>query len=209
MKKLVSIVAATALSVLSLGASSDYTVDYDADYDPTVPKGAQDIVITFSHDLVSFERGRWLFVNEKSVEQACLALTMAQLLRNSDPMMNGGNEHVNVTIFMRNDGVKLADPELVATISKRQELGKVPGCVAPWYPEPITLEHHLQDFLNWPGGHNNLVNCPICWCAYRDFEFPAQYAECESEYSEAGADGVFNPAAIPQLFLGAEKVIDF
>jgi len=190
-------------ALVPFGASSDYSLDQ---IDSAIRMiDAQDIVITFSRDLGDLSRnGKLRNLEESSVEQACLALTLAQMLRN--PMMNGGNESVNVSVFLRNDGVKLADTALVETISEAQSNDALPGCVAPGYEYPITLAQHLANFLASVGGDNDLVNCPICWCAYKGF---ADGGACAEDYYTRGYPGVLNPAAVPPLFLGAEKVIDF
>ena len=191
------------LSFISFGASSDYRVDEGA----ILTSEAQDVVIAFSQDLGDLHKNGRLkrhSLQESSVEQACLALTLAQMLRN--PGMNGGNDDVNISLFLRNDGVKLADTALVKAISDAQSYNSVPACVVPWYKYPITLENHLADFLDSPGSDNDLVNCPICWCAYKGFTDPDA---CGEDYGDQGYPGVLDPAAIPALFLGAEKVIDF
>ena len=187
----------------SVQANADYSVDRGA----IQMDSPQDIVITFSQDLGELRaKAKVRHLDTASVEQACLALTLAQMLRN--PAMNGDNDEVNVTLFLRNDGVKLADTELVDAISRLQERGKAPGCIAPWYPYPITLEQHLTDFLSGPlGDTNDLVNCPICWCAYKGFTDPN---ECRTDYyADPPYPGVLDPTAVPPLFLGADKVVDF
>lgn len=192
------------LSFISFGASSDYLVDQGV----IRTSDAQDVVITFSQNLGELHKNGKLrkhSLQESSVEQACLALTLAQMLRN--PSMNGGNSDVNVSLFLRNDGVKLADTALVNAISDAQSNNRVPACVVPWYGYPITLAKQLADFLDSPGSNNDLVNCPICWCAYKGFTDPDACGE--DYYGEPGYPGVLDPAAIPALFLGAEKVIDF
>ena len=202
MKTLSTVLMTVLLSLITGAANADYNVDQGA----ILKEGPQDVVITFSQDLGELRKnGKVSHLDESSVEQACLALTLAQMLRN--PMMNGGNEDVNVSVFLRNDGVKLADTELVSAISEAQERNKAPGCIVPWYGYPITLTQHLADFLAGPGGNNDLVNCPICWCAYKGFTDPV---ECSSDYTaEPPYPGVLNPAAVPPLFLGADKVVDF
>ena len=193
------------LSFISFGAISDYSLDQGV-----IGAGdAQDVVITFSQDLGELHKNGKLHkpsLQESSVEQACLALTLARMLRN--PEMNGGNDEVNVSLFLRNDGVKLADTVLVNAISDAQSNNTVPACVTPFDTSPITLAKHLTDFLTEPEGNNNdLVNCPICWCAYKGFIDPN---ECGADYySDPAYPGVLDPAAVPALFLGAEKVIDF
>jgi hypothetical protein len=169
------------------------TADYQLDYGNLHVQQPQDIVIVFSQDLEASEAG---------VEQACLALTLAQMLR--DPAMNGGNKRVNVTMFVRNQGVKLADPEVLADISS----DPANDCVNPWGPRSI--EEQFADFLGGEPGDNfygnpDFVNCPLCWCAYVE----ADFAQCFVDYFAEGYPGVLNPEAISPLFLGAEKVIDF
>lgn len=107
MKSLRNTAGAIFLSAIAVGVNADFTIDQGAirDWRP------QDIVITFGRDF-----GDAPFY--ENVDQACLALTLAQFLRN--PQLNGGNRFVNVSIFVRNEGVKLADPEVVAAISAWQ-----------------------------------------------------------------------------------------
>ena len=83
-----TIAIAATLYTLSFAALSDYTIDRGAirDWRP------QDVVITFGQDPTTH------------TEQACLVLTMGQLLRQSNPLDN-------VTLFVRNDGVALANAE--------------------------------------------------------------------------------------------------
>lgn len=109
-------------------------------------------------------------------EVACLALTIGQFIRASSPK-------VNVTLFLKNDGVGLAD---AATVSSVPDLCQTPQGA-------VSLEDNLDEFID--GNNNNLVNCPICWGA----RFGMQAPDC----------GILDSNAIPPLLLGADKVIDF
>lgn len=200
---------ATLMSTLLLLVPVSSVADYDTEDSAIRSEDPQDIVITFNQDLGDLKKnGRLNRVDSSSVARACLALTLAQLLRNEK--MNGGNDSVDVAVFVRNDGVKLADPDLVYAISNWQERGKYWQERACKTPDPnvpgemmlVRLDEHLDAFLNGnPDGNPDLVNCPICWCEYRpETCMPGGYS---------GYPGVLDPTAIPALFLGSEKVIDF
>jgi hypothetical protein len=191
MKSLRNTAGAIFLSAITVAVNADFAIDRGAirDWRP------QDIVITFGRDFGDRQP-------YKNVEEACLALTLAQFLRN--PILNGGNDYVNVSVFVRNQGVKLADPEVVKKISDWQE--KKPAerkCATPL--GLITLEENLEGFLAG-GSDQDFVNCPICWCAYKQF---TDQEECVTNYVVEGYPGVLKQEAIPMLLLGADKVIDF
>ena len=160
MKSFQTLVSAVIVSVVSLSVSADYTVDKGN----TRTKTPQDIVVTLGEDPVM------------NPEVACLALTMGQFLRSS-------SKKVNVTLFLRNDGVKLADNATLESVSE--------ACMTPG--GAVSLKENLMAFI--AGNDNNLVNCPICWGA----RFGSQPPDF----------GVNDTNAIPALFLGADKIIDF
>ncbi|TNF91423.1 MAG: hypothetical protein EP297_15960 [Gammaproteobacteria bacterium] len=160
MKLVQAIVSTIILVITSFNVSADYTVDKG----PIRVRSPQDIVLTLSEDPTM------------KPEVACLALTMGQFIRDSSPK-------VNVTLFLKNDGVGLAD---AATVSSVTDL-----CQTPYGAR--TLEENLRAFIM--ENDNNLVNCPICWGARFGMQTP--------DYGIREAD------AIPQLLLGADKVIDF
>ena len=147
-------------------ASASFTVsaDYTVDKGNTRINSPQDIVLTLSTNPL------------EDPEVACLALTMGQFLRSS-------SKKVNVTLFLKNDGVALADGDTVSLVTD--------DCQTP--DGPVSLQENLEGFL--ADNNNNLVNCPICWGARFGMQLP--------DY------GVLDAAAIPPLLLGADKVIDF
>ena len=160
MRKLLAIIIGLFLVITSVTAIADYTVDMGR----IRAKTAQDIVLTLSEDPTM------------KPEVACLVLTMGQFLRASSPK-------VNVTVFLKNDGVKLADSATIGTVPDM--------CQTPQGALP--LEANLKAFID--DNHNNLVNCPICWGARFGVQIP--------DY------GILDSDAIPLLLLGADKVIDF
>ena len=176
MKTLQTVIAATLL-IMSFSVYADYTIDKGA-----IRKWrAQDVVITLGQDPV------------QNTEVACLALTLGQFLR-------GAGEKVNVTLFLRNDGVSLADSTTVNAVT---ELCQVPNPNEdPEVPGDemmeIPLWMNLEAFL--AGNQNNLVNCPICWIAR---VASGIIGDPDHDY------GVMDPNVIPELLLGADKVIDF
>jgi hypothetical protein len=86
-------VSAVILSIAPLSVSADYTVD-KGNIRTNTPR---DIVLTLGED------------PETNPEVACLALTMGQSLRAS-------SKKVNVTLFIRNDGVKLASDTVLDSV---------------------------------------------------------------------------------------------
>jgi len=154
------ILSIVTLSLASFTVSADYTVDKGN----IRAKTPQDIVLTLSEDPVM------------NPEVACLTLTMGQFLRSS-------SKKVNVTLFLRNDGVNLASEAVLDSVSE--------ACMTPG--GAVSLKENLMGFL--AGNPNNMVNCPIFW--------GARYGMQEPDY------GVNNTNAIPPLFLGADKIIDF
>jgi hypothetical protein len=161
MRKSLAIIIGLFLALTSLTAIADYTVDMGR----IRAKTAQDIVLTLSEDPTM------------KPEVACLVLTMGQFLRASSPK-------VNVTVFLKNDGVKLADSATIGTVPDMCQISP---------DEFKTLEENLEAFID--GNDNNLVNCPICWGARFGVQIP--------DY------GILDSNAIPPLLLGADKVIDF
>jgi hypothetical protein len=161
MRTIFVIVSAVIFAGTAINANADYTVDKG----PIRVKSPQDIVLTLSEDPTM------------KPEVACLVLTLGQFLRASSPK-------VNVTIFLKNDGVGLADK---ATVTSVPDLCQTPQ-------GPVTLEENLNAFL--ADNEKNLVNCPICWGARFGSEQQPDY-------------GVLETTAIPPLLLGADKVIDF
>ncbi|TNG03553.1 MAG: hypothetical protein EP297_00290 [Gammaproteobacteria bacterium] len=127
MRLVQTIASAVVFTVTSLNASADYTIDKG----PIRVNSPHDVVLTLSEDPA---------VNP---EVACLALTMGQFLRTSSPK-------VNVTLFLKNNGVGLAD---AATVSSVPDLCQTPQGA-------VSLENNLKAFI--AGNNNNLVNCPIC-----------------------------------------------
>jgi hypothetical protein len=147
-------------TVTSFSVSADYTVDKG----PIRVKSPHDIVLTLSDDPAM------------NPEVACLALTMGQFLRSSSPK-------VNVTLFLKNDGVKLASDMTLDSVAE--------ACMTP--SGAVSLKENLIAFI--AENPNNLVNCPICW--------GARFGMQEPDY------GILDSNAIPPLLLGADKVIDF
>ena len=160
MRAINSIATAVIVAITSLSVSADYTVDKG----PIRVKSPQDILLTLSEDPAM------------NPEVACLVLTLGQFLRSSGPK-------VNVTLFLKNDGVGLAD---AATVSSVPDLCQTPQGA-------VSLEDNLKAFM--AGNDRNLVNCPICWGARFGMQAP--------DY------GVLDSSAIPTLLLSADKVIDF
>jgi hypothetical protein len=215
MKTVQLIVSATFFTFSSFSA----VADYDRDQGAIFSTDTQDIVISYSgdlqaeallrecgttnkgnsdnhHSVVSITKrhnGLDLQALENNVEQACLALTLGQLLKTA-------NTNANVTLFIRNDGVALANREVVQAIADLQDRGIVSKCQTT--TGAYSLQENLEAFL--ADESRNLVNCPLCWCARfaPGFDFPA----CLGGYD---GYGVLDPTAIAPLFLGAEKVIDF
>lgn len=224
MKAVQLLVSTVILTITSFSAVADYSLDPNG----VINVGdAQDIVITYSGDLQAealLHGGRKthkgydndyddddtgfgkvakrhkrldLPALEENVEQACLALTLGQFLKagNYDP-----NTPANVTLFVRNDGVALANREVVQVISGLQNKGKVSKCQTT--AGAFSLQENLEAFI--AGDDKNLVNCPLCWCPR--FAPGVDFPTCIGSYD---GYGVLDPNAIPPLFLGAEKVIDF
>lgn len=192
MKTLQTIVTATLL-MMTFSVYADYTIDRGA----IRTWKQQDVVITVSQDLTDTEN------LEEAVEATCLALTLGQFLR--DHNLNNGNRKVNVTIFLRNDGVSLADKSAV------QGAGNctVPNPNFPFASaDPfieIPLEMNLMGFI--AGNDNNLVNCPLCWIARHCTEWSVSGSCIAWEKPDYG--GSLDNNAIPEVLLGADKVIDF
>ena len=155
-----TIVCSIIFAITSFNINADYTVDKGN----TRANTPQDIVLTLGEDPVL------------NPEVACLALTLGQFLRSS-------SKKVNVTLFLKNDGVKLANE---ATLDSVGEACMTPGGA-------VSLKENLIAFI--AGNPNNMVNCPICWGA-RFGMLPPDY-------------GILDSSAIPPLLLGADKVIDF
>ena len=160
MRAIQTIASAVIFTIISLNASADCTVDKGN----TRTKTPQDIVLTLGEDPVM------------NPEVACLALTLGQFLRSS-------SKKVNVTLFLRNDGVKLANEAELDSVSE--------ACMTP--AGVVSLKENLIAFI--AGNPNNMVNCPICW--------GARFGMQEPDF------GVNDANAIPPLLLGADKVIDF
>jgi hypothetical protein len=172
MKVTHAIAISIIFAVTSFGVNADYTLDKGT----IRVKSPQDIVITISKNPATH------------VEETCLALTMAQILRQS-------GSKVNVTVFLRNDGVFLADEQSVTQVT---EACAVPDPDNPGMAKLISLQENLVAFVN--DNPNNLVNCPLCWGARVQNGY---ITDPVPDY------GVLASEAVPPLLLGADKVIDF
>jgi hypothetical protein len=155
-----AIASVSIIMLTSFNVCADYTVDKG----PIHANSPQDIVLTLSQDPTM------------KPEVACLALTFGQFLRTS-------SKKVNVTLFLKNDGVGLADAATVSSVTE--------PCQTP--QGAVTLEDNLKAFL--AGNNNNMVNCPLCWGARFGVQAPAY--------------GILDSSAITPLFLNAEKILDF
>lgn len=184
MKTLQAIVAATLL-MMTLSVYADYTIDKGA----IRMKKAQDIVIVLSQHPAD------------NVESTCLALTLGQFLR-------GAGKKVNVTLFLRNDGVFLADDQVLGDDGDYDNPPQY-VCHTPWGPR--SLRKNLVAFLN--ENPDNMVNCPLCWFArYCEESDPilgcTAWKEPDYGYPKDPED-FQDQTVIPKLLLGADKVIDF
>lgn len=188
MKSITSVLIIFAFSLTAFSASADWTLDTG----PINQRKSQDIVITLDESLSTVDEAGNTEPSLENIEEICLAITMARMLQ---------DDH-NVTLFVRNDGVYLADKVVVEGVSELQGPGTM--CVTP-SGEFETLQTHLEAFLD--GNNDNLVNCPICWCARRMMTPTV----CWGDYYD-GFDkyyGVLNSNAVREVISGAEKVIDF
>ena len=114
MRVVYTVLSAVIFAITSFGVSADYTVEKG-----NIRAGTpQDIVLTLGEDPATHP------------EVACLALTLGQFLRSS-------SDKVNVTLFLRNDGVALAD---AATVSSVPDLCQTPQGL-------VTLEDNLKAFM--------------------------------------------------------------
>jgi hypothetical protein len=147
-----------------MGIQASTNADFTIDKGAIRSEAPQDVVITLGQDPVM------------NPEVACLALTLGQFIRDS-------GSKVNVTLFLRNDGVSLADKATLGSVSE--------ACTTPM--GPVSLEENLKGFI--AGNPNNMVNCPICW--------GKRFGTQEPDY------GILKADAIPILFLSADKIIDF
>jgi hypothetical protein len=200
------------IAAMSFPLSADWTVDDG----PITAETNQDVVITISQTPgYPHPNGKYK-VDVENLEKVCLALTMGRMLQNTP------TASVNVTIFIRNDGVYLVDEAMLNYISARQptdtslpsQFPALPPCVMP---DPtgqghyLTLKQHLDFFLG--GDDNNLVNCPICAAARGFIDDQGMPAE---GYPYVGILPIpTNPnwddikSAIPSTLTGADKIIDF
>jgi hypothetical protein len=184
----VSAAALVATALAPFSAIGDWTQN---DGSSSTAGKKQDIVITLKLDPVEHP------------DAACLAVTLARSLR-GDFSQDGARAtkakrptKTNVTLFPTLDGVTIGDADVVSD----PEIGK---CATP--EGQITFQENLEDFLCDTGNRddcpypddlnmNNLVECPLCWSE--------RYPDQMPDY------GVLNPAAVNDVLLNAEKVIDF
>jgi len=198
------------IATLSLPASADWTADDGAITADTL----QDVVITISQTPAFPHPNGKYKVNIENLEEVCLALTMGRILQN--------NPNINVTVFVRNDGVYLVDEDMLDYISARQpsdanppsHFRSLPPCVIPdenGAPHYFTLKDQLDAFLT--DNDNNLVNCPICAGArgfIDDTGVPVDgYPYAGILPLPTSTDWNEIKAAIPSMLMGADKFIDF
>jgi len=195
----VSAAALVATALAPFSAIGDWTQN---DGSSSTAGKKQDIAITLKLDPVEHP------------DAACLAVTLARSLRGDfsedgaratkakRPTKTERPTKTNVTLFPTLDGVTIGDAEVV------EGLGV---CATP--EGPITFQENLEDFLCDTGDRddcpypddlnmNNLVECPLCW-SERYMGPPPDYEVPQPDY------GVLNPAAVNDVLLNAEKVIDF
>ena len=170
-----------AASLAPWSASADWMINAGLSSTAMAP---QDIVITLKLNPMSHP------------EAACLAVTMARMLR-GDFSGGPGSTSVNVTLFPTLDGVAIGDFEVVRRSRFKCEMPD---------ESVISLQENLENFLCDTGDRadcpdpsylnmNNLVECPICWKARYGDELPYY--------------GVLNPMAVGAVLMNAEKLIDF
>jgi hypothetical protein len=173
------------LGIVAVGlfqpVNADWTVDteeYDV-YEGGVSRGElQDIVITLKSNPMS------------NPEMACLAVTFARSLSNTE--LNPTN--ANVTLFVTLDGVTLADASVTRSRRFKCDFPLPDGQIIE-----ISLKENLEAFIG--GNDNNMVVCPLCWIS--------RYGEELPDYGVLpGAEGV-DPKAIGKMMLDADKILDF
>ena len=164
------------LGIVAIGLFQPLNADWDVDSDGGISQGdAQDIVISLKSNPMS------------NPEMACLAVTFARSLSNTE--LNPTN--ANVTLFVTLDGVTLADASV--TRSRRFKCDTPDG--------EISLKENLETFID--GNHNNMVVCPLCWISrYGDEELP------DYGVLPGSADGTPR-GAIGKMVLDADKILDF
>ena len=176
----VTAAALVATALAPFSAVGDWTQN---DGSSSTAGEGQDIVITLKSDPRS------------NPEAACLAVTLARSLRGDFLPSGATATAANVTLFPTLDGVAIGDAHVVSRPRFR--------CNTP--EGVISLQENLEDFLCDTGDRidcayddfnmNNLVECPLCWSE----RYPGQMPYY----------GVLNPAAVNEVLLNAEKVIDF
>ena len=173
------------LGIVAIGlfqpVNADWYVDTEIpdDHEGGVSRGElQDIVITLKSNPMS------------NPEMACLAVTFARSLSNTD--LNPTN--ANVTLFVTLDGVTLADASVTRSRRFKCDFPLPDGQIIE-----ISLKENLEAFIG--GNANNMVVCPLCWISRYGDELP--------DYGVLpGAEGI-DPKAIGKMMLDADKILDF
>ena len=162
------------LGIVTVGLFQPVNADWAIDSYGGISQGdPQDIVISLKSNPMS------------NAEMACLAVTFARSLTNTDT----NPTNANVTLFVTLDGVSLADDSVAS--SRRFK------CDTPW--GEVSLKENLEAFID--GNDNNMVVCPLCWKSRYGDELP--------DYGVLpGAEGV-DPKAIGKMMLDADKILDF
>ena len=167
------------LGIVAVGLFQPVNADWEIDSDGGISEGdLQDIVITLKSNPMS------------NPEMACLAVTFARSLSNTE--LNPTN--ANVTLFVTLDGVSLADDSVVSSRRFKCDFPGQDGEILE-----ISLKENLEEFIG--GNDNNMVVCPLCW--------KSRYGEELPDYGVLpGAEGV-DPKAIGKMMLDADKILDF
>ncbi len=120
---------------------------------------------------------------EDGFEAACVATQLAMLLQ-----MNGAD----VTMFVTLGGARLADKSLLEH--------DIRTCTTSQGEAPLGAL--VNNFIAVGGGVDRILICPLCWGGRYGFE-----PEALANIVEGGYMG--DASSMAQVFLGADKVMDF
>ena len=123
---------------------------------------------------------------DKGYESACVGVQIGMLLL---------NKGANVTLFTSLDGVELANATTLSYIDAVNKYVNKAECVTKEGPKPLTA---LVNGFTSSGG--SILVCPLCWAARFTGDSSATLVE--------GAT-IGNPDTLADMFLNADKVIDF
>lgn len=158
----------------------------------------ESVVVSIKSSPVLFdEDGEAVAVDEEATEAACVAVQIGMNLLMSELKNCVGETTATVTpvdevnMFLTLGGVEAVGPQILNPDIP------APMCVTPCGLKPLTTL--INAFADMPGA--GVVICPLCWSS--------RYCDPNEGCEDPAVGSVLNGVQLHDLFLFADKVIDF